>query len=76
MQTAQQICNTLHLPGMHTYNGIVDVLCDAYGIHQQPDLPTSDVAQYGISVLTYHSEPLPKYPEEKRDGRKRYMWLI
>ena len=71
MQTAQEICNTLRLPGIHTCNGIVDVLNGHCGIHEQPVVPTSEVAKYGINVLVYHHEPLPKYPERTRDGLKR-----
>ena len=41
------------------------------GIHEQPEVPASDVAKYGINVLVYHNEPLPKYPERTRDGLKR-----
>ena len=73
MQTAQQICNSLHLPGIHTCNGVVDVLNSHCGIHEQPEVPASDVTKYGINVLVYHHQPLPKFPEKTRDGLKRYL---
>ena len=73
MQTAQQICNSLQLPGMHTCNGIVDVLNSHCGIHEQPVVPTSDVDKYGINVLVYHHETLPQFPEKTRDGLKRLV---
>ena len=76
MQTAQQICHALQLPGIHTCNGIVDVLNGHCGIHEQPEVPASDVAKYGINVLVYHNEPLPKYPERTRDGLKRLAMVI
>ena len=72
LQTAQQICSSLQLPGLTTCNGIVDVLSSHCGIHEQPLVPADNIADYGIKVLTWHHEPIPKYPERTRDGLKRY----
>ena len=41
------------------------------GIHEQPQVPATDVDKHEINVLVYHNEPLPKYPEKTRDGLKR-----
>lgn len=48
----------------------MDTTC---GIHEQPQVPATDVATYGINVLVYHNEPLPKYPGRTRDGLKRLI---
>ena len=73
MQTAQQLSNALSLPGVDTCNGIVDVLNGHCGIHQQPEVPASDVAQYGIKIMNQDESELPKYPERTREGLQRYI---
>jgi len=73
LQTAQQLSNALSLPGVDTCNGIVDVLNGHCGIHQQPEVPASDVAQYGIKIMNQDESELPKYPERTREGLQRFL---
>ena len=71
LQTAQQISDVLSLPGLHTCNSIVDVLSDHCGIHEQPVVPASSVAELGINISNMDTSELPRYPERARDGVKR-----
>lgn len=42
-------------------------------IYQQPAVPASDIAQYGIKILKYDENALPKYPENTRAALQRYV---
>lgn len=71
LQTGEVICEALHLPGIETCNRIVDVFNSSAMIHQQPVVPASDIASYGIKVLCCDDTPLPRYPEDTVSGLKR-----
>ena len=71
LQTAQQISDVLSLPRLHTCNSIVDVLSNHCGIHEQPAVPASNVAELGINISSRDTSELPRYPEKTRDGVKR-----
>ena len=43
------------------------------GIYQQPAVPASDIAQYGIKILKHDENALPKYPEKTRVALQRYV---
>ena len=63
---------TLEVADLHTCNGIVDVLNSHCGIFEQPEVPASDVGEYGIKIVEQDDRPLPEYPEKTRDAMKRY----
>ncbi len=72
LQTAQQVCDALELPGMSTCNGVVDIISVHCGIHEQPLVPhLPDVEREGIKLLSVDQNPLPKYPEKTKSGLKR-----
>ena len=71
LQTAQLISDILHLPGLHTCNSIVDVFSDHCGIHEQPAVPVSNIADLGINIAHTDTSELPRYPEKATDGVKR-----
>ena len=71
LQTAQLISDILHLPGLHTCNSIVDVFSDHCGIHEQPAVAVSNIADLGINIAHTDTSELPRYPEKATDGVKR-----
>ena len=73
LQTAQLISEVLRLPGLHTCNGIVDILNGSCGIREQPVVPASNIAELGINVASTDGSKLPKHPERTFDAIKRYV---
>ena len=71
LQTAQQICKVLSLPGLHTCNRIVDVLSSHCGIYEQPVVPNPGIAAQGVQIVELDTSKLPKYPERTREGIRR-----
>ena len=71
LQTAQHICDTLGLPGVHTCNTIVEILNHPFGINEQPVVPADDITELGIKVLELDMTDLPRFPEETEEGLKR-----
>ena len=70
LQTAQEACQALELPGITITNSMCEVLSSDFGVHEKPSLPTPDLPQ-NIHILHSDKEPLPSYPEENRSATER-----
>ena len=71
LQTAQQVCNALGLPGMHTCNGLSEIICAECGMRGVPEVPAHDVGQSGVSILTVDEAPVVQFPETVKEAIAR-----
>lgn len=63
LQTAQEACRAIGLPGIVINNSICEVLSPGSKMRTSPVVPASDITSYGISILEYDEKPLPQFPE-------------
>ena len=77
LQTAQEACTALGLPGVTTDNRICEVLASSFGVHCAPVVPGPDIdSKYKVNIIQKHEEPLPGYPEDVDDALKRLAKAI
>ena len=74
LQTAQQACNALELPGVHTFNGLCEIVAPGCNMRGPPEVPAmADVEACGITLTSVDSSPFAEYPEKVADAIARYM---
>ena len=74
LQTAQQACNALELPGVHTFNGLCEIVAPGCNMRGTPEVPAmADVEACGITLISVDSSPFAEYPEKVADAIARYV---
>ena len=74
LQTAQQACNALELPGVHTFNGLCEIVAPECNMRGPPEVPAmADVEACGITLTSVDSSSFAEYPEKVADAIARYM---
>ena len=72
LQTAQQASRALGLPGVHTFNGLCEIVAPGCGMRGTPAVPAmEDVQDGGITLLSTDSSPFAEYPESVTDAITR-----
>lgn len=72
LQTAQQACNALELPGVHTFNGLCEIVAPECNMRGAPKVPAmADVEACGITLINVDSSPFAGYPEKVTDAIAR-----
>ena len=72
LQTAQQACNALELPGVHTFNGLCEIVAPECNMRGAPEVPAmADVEACGITLINVDSSPFAGYPEKVTDAIAR-----
>ena len=71
LQTAQEVCKAIDSPGIITNNTICEVLTPGAKMTEAPKVPAEDLSFFAINIVQFGSDPMPDYPEELSDARKR-----
>ncbi len=75
LQTAQEACRSLQLPGITINNSVCEILSPGSNMKESPKVPRPDLTPYGINILQYDENPLPKYPETTQEAIARYITM-
>ena len=70
LQTAQEACRSLKLPGINITNNMCEILTSSFGVDCPPNVPTPDLPK-NIQIIQMDKEPLPSYPEQYMKAMKR-----
>ena len=75
LQTAQEACNALSLPGIFTNNSVCEALIPGSKMKEAPvvPLPQEDLKARGISILQHDTNPMPAFPEAITDSLQRLL---
>ena len=72
LQTGQQASRALGLPGVHTLNGLCEIVAPECGMRGTPEVPAmEDVQACGVTLLSTDSSPFAEYPETVTDAITR-----
>ncbi len=73
LQTAQESCRALNLPGIIINNSVCEVLSPGSKMKAPPEVPLQDLSLYSISIVQHDSLPMPSYPETSQQAIARYV---
>ena len=71
LQTAQEACRALALPGITINNSVCEILSPGSKMKGPPEVPRADLTRYGIKILESDDNPMPKYPETIQEAIAR-----
>ena len=73
VQTGHQVYNGLELSGMHTCNGLSEIISPEDGMHDgPPEVPSlGDIASCGIEILSIDHSDFAKWPETVDQAKVR-----
>ena len=76
LQTAQEVCNAINIPGLITCNGLCELLTPGAKMTSTPQVPIKDLSPYGINIIQYDERPIPEFPETLNQSLQRYVYYV
>ena len=70
------MCNGLELSGIHTCNGLSEIIAPECSMRDgPPEVPAlADIASYGIKILSIDHSDFAKWPETGDQANQRLEW--
>ena len=76
MQTAQEVCNAINIPGLITCNRLCELLTPGAKMTSTPQVPIKDLSPYGINIIQFDERPIPEFPETLNQSLQRYVYYV